>query len=178
MQNLDLETDLNARFDEAVAIAVEAHRGQTDEAGEPYILHPMRVAAKLKGRAARVVGMLHGVLEDCDPDLVGVNEAHIRGFFGESILGLVRLLTRKKGCDYSQYIQRLGEMPLTTLVKIADLEDNLDPARQTGSWRMPTEMARRYWWALGYLHGCKAERIGTVQNTDAVKPGESTQILD
>jgi len=32
-------------LEDAIALAVETHRGQKDKAGEPYILHPLRVAA-------------------------------------------------------------------------------------------------------------------------------------
>lgn len=33
----------NEMLDRAIALAVAAHAGQTDRAGQPYILHPLRV---------------------------------------------------------------------------------------------------------------------------------------
>ena len=34
-------------LEDAIALAVETHRGQKDKAGEPYILHPLRVILRL-----------------------------------------------------------------------------------------------------------------------------------
>jgi len=34
-------------LEDAIALAVESHRGQKDKAGEPYILHPLRVMLRL-----------------------------------------------------------------------------------------------------------------------------------
>jgi (p)ppGpp synthase/HD superfamily hydrolase len=36
-------------IEKSLAIALEAYKGQVDKAGEPYILHPLRVMANLKG---------------------------------------------------------------------------------------------------------------------------------
>lgn len=49
----------------ALQIAEEAHRGQTDSAGFPYILHPILVAEQQKIEAAVVAALLHDVCEDC-----------------------------------------------------------------------------------------------------------------
>lgn len=49
----------------AIEIAVEAHAGQVDKAGAPYILHPLRVMLSLDGEEDRIVGVLHDVIEDC-----------------------------------------------------------------------------------------------------------------
>ena len=51
----------------AIEIAVAAHAGQTDKVGAPYILHPLRVMQSLTTEEARIVGVLHVVVEDC-PD--------------------------------------------------------------------------------------------------------------
>ena len=45
----------------ALQIAEEAHRGQTDSAGFPYILHPILVAEQQKIEAAVVAALLHDV---------------------------------------------------------------------------------------------------------------------
>jgi (p)ppGpp synthase/HD superfamily hydrolase len=48
----------------AETIAREAHAGQTDQAGAPYIEHVARVAGSLDHFSDRAVGWLHDVVED------------------------------------------------------------------------------------------------------------------
>ena len=50
----------------AIEIAVEAHKGQADKAGAPYIFHSLRVMLSLKTDDERIVGVLHDVVEDCE----------------------------------------------------------------------------------------------------------------
>ena len=42
-------------LERAIAIAAEAHLGQTDRAGEPYILHPLRVMFGVHSEQERIV---------------------------------------------------------------------------------------------------------------------------
>ena len=52
-------------LENAIKIAVEAHAGQVDKGGSPYILHPLRVMLSLDREEERIVGVLHDVMEDC-----------------------------------------------------------------------------------------------------------------
>jgi len=54
-------------LEKAIKIAVEAHTGQVDKGGNPYILHPLRVMLSLETEEERIVGVLHDVVEDCAP---------------------------------------------------------------------------------------------------------------
>ena len=54
-------------LENAITIALNAHKGQIDKGGNPYILHPLRVMLSLTGEDERVVGVLHDVVEDCAP---------------------------------------------------------------------------------------------------------------
>ncbi|PSB29764.1 HD domain-containing protein [Chlorogloea sp. CCALA 695] len=65
----------------AISIATSAHKNQVDKGGKPYIEHPLRVMKQMMSDAARIVAVLHDVIEDSDyslDDLVtaglGVNE--------------------------------------------------------------------------------------------------------
>ena len=53
-------------LEKAIKIVVEAHTGQLDKGGNPYILHPLRVMLSLKTEEERIVGVLHDVFEDCE----------------------------------------------------------------------------------------------------------------
>ena len=52
-----------ATLERAIQIAVKAHSGQTDKSGEPYILHPFRVMFAVPDTDARIVAVLHDVVE-------------------------------------------------------------------------------------------------------------------
>ena len=56
----------------AKALALRAHAGQVDRAGEPYAGHPARVAARVRTDEARVVAWLHDVVEDTDVTLAEI----------------------------------------------------------------------------------------------------------
>jgi len=45
-----------ATLEKAILIALEAHQGQTDKAGEPYILHPLRVMFRMSSETERIAG--------------------------------------------------------------------------------------------------------------------------
>jgi (p)ppGpp synthase/HD superfamily hydrolase len=41
-------------LEDAIALALNAHRGLYDKAGEPYILHPLRLLARFRDRPAQL----------------------------------------------------------------------------------------------------------------------------
>jgi len=53
-------------LEDAIALAVEAHRGQTYPipGGAPFILHPLRVMLHVESPAARIVAVLHDLIKD------------------------------------------------------------------------------------------------------------------
>jgi (p)ppGpp synthase/HD superfamily hydrolase len=141
----------NFNFDDALRIALQVHHGQKDKAGEPYILHPIRVAQRMPSPFLRAAALLHDTLEDADPLVLATTTGAIRSYFGEILLSLVRILTRSKGQSYSEYIDGLSHAAPARIIKIADLEDNLKPSREKNGWHMTTEMRVRYEHALGVL---------------------------
>ncbi len=48
--------------------------------------------------------------------------------FPDSVVEAVDRLSRRKGEPYAEYVIRCGADPLGRLVKLADLEDNLQPS--------------------------------------------------
>ena len=51
-------------IEDAIALANEAHRGQTRPDGTAYILHPLRVMLALQDELDQVAAVLHDVVED------------------------------------------------------------------------------------------------------------------
>lgn len=110
----------------AIKLSAEVHDQQEDKAGEPYILHPIRVMLKQPSELLRIVAVLHDVLEDGGME---VRSTMIRIGFPPEVLPLLELLTRKKDQSYEDYIEQIMTDPRAMKVKLADLEDNLDPQR-------------------------------------------------
>jgi len=80
----------------AVEIAVEAHEGQTDIAGETYIRHPLRVMEAMDSETECVVAVLHDVLEDTEYTPACLDEE-----FDEEVREAIEALTKEDGEDYS-----------------------------------------------------------------------------
>lgn len=117
-----------ASLEDAIALAVEAHRGQTDRAGAPYILHPLRMMFRVETDAERMTAVLHDVVEDTGWTL---DDLRAEGF-PEEVVEAVDHLTRREGEPYDAFVRRAAEHPVARRVKIADLEDNMD-VRRTGT---------------------------------------------
>jgi hypothetical protein len=113
-------------LDEAISLAVRAHRGQVDKRKEPYLLHVFRVMLSQTDDTARIVAVLHDSLEDTSLTL---SDLHAAGYSDE-ICEALDCLTRRPGEQYDDMITRVAGNPLARRVKLADLEDNMDPKRQ------------------------------------------------
>ena len=109
-----------ATIERAVRLAAEAHEGQVDKSGLPYILHPLRVMAGVDDLEAKMVAVLHDVLEDTAVTVEQLREA---GFSSAVIAGVLSV-THGDGEDYADYVVRAKADPLGRLVKLSDLADN------------------------------------------------------
>lgn len=113
----------------AYVIAFQAHYGQVDKAGKPYINHTLAVADKMTTEASTCAALLHDVLEDA------LNEKYISKIeksMPSDVVEAVKLLTRDKDVGYMDYIKKLADNPIAREVKIADLEHNMDLSRLDG----------------------------------------------
>lgn len=115
-----------ATVERAIAIAAEAHAGQVDKVGQSYILHPLRVMLAQTSNAARIVGVLHDVVEDTDYSLEDLR----REGFGRGVLEALDAVTRRSEETYEEFIQRSASAGgIARSVKCADLLDNCDLSR-------------------------------------------------
>ena len=127
-------------LEDAIALAVEAHRGQRDKAGQTYILHPLRVMMRLETEAERMAAILHDVVEDTPYTLERLRELG----YPEEVLGALDCLTKREGESYEAFIERVRPHPLARRVKLADLEDNMDVRRLPSVGPKETERLARY----------------------------------
>ncbi|HEC1424181.1 MAG: GTP pyrophosphokinase [Pseudomonas sp. 34-62-33] len=105
--------------------ALKAYGGKVDKAGKPYILHPLRLAARLDDQISQSVALLHDVIEDSDTTEDDLREDG----FPESVISAVVALTRRKGESYEAFIDRVRVHPLARKIKLLDIEDNMNLLR-------------------------------------------------
>ena len=129
-------------LENAIAIAVEAHQGQKDKAGHPYILHPLRVMFRVESEDERTVAILHDVVED-HGDVWSVDKLRQSGF-PQRILDALDCVTKRKGEAYEQFVERSASNPIALRVKLADLEDNMDIRRLNDVTEKDRERLNRY----------------------------------
>jgi (p)ppGpp synthase/HD superfamily hydrolase len=134
-------------IERAIAIALEAHAGQTDKAGAPYILHPLRLMHRMTAPTAQMAAVLHDVVEDSPWTL----EALRAEGFPDGVIEAVDGLTRRDGETYMAFIERAAQHPVARVVKRADLEDNLDVRRLDAVAAKDQERLNRYLRALREL---------------------------
>jgi (p)ppGpp synthase/HD superfamily hydrolase len=109
-------------LERALAIACDAHKGQVDKAGEPYILHVLRVVLAVDGIDERMVAALHDVVEKNDEwtlERIAVES------FPPEIVEAVDALTRRPDENEEAFTARATAEPLAQAVKRADVADNL-----------------------------------------------------
>ena len=124
----------------AVAMATEAHKGQTRKTGEPYIIHPLAVKKILEewgmDEDTIIAGILHDTVEDTDLTLNDIKDE-----FGESVAflvdGVTKLSTARNGMrDIDTYLPEtkdnflrlmiaLGSDIRVLIIKLADRLHNL-----------------------------------------------------
>ena len=143
--------DENKMLEKAARLMLEMHKGQTDKAGLPYFLHPMRVALNCENSIQKIVAFLHDILEDTPttPD-------DLKDFgFSTEVIEAIQSVTRKEDEDYEDFIARCSLNPTGRYVKIRDLEDNVNVSRLQNIDFASADRINRYLKALRFLKGIK-----------------------
>ena len=136
-------------LERAIVIAAEAHANVLDKAGQPYILHPLRVMLRLESEEERIAAVLHDVVEDTAWTLERLREED----FAPAIVAAVNALTRRTGESYEDFVRRAARDPLARRVKLADLADNMDLSRIPRPTARDRERQEKYRRAKGILLG-------------------------
>ena len=112
----------------AMHIAYQAHHGQFDKSGAPYIFHPIHLAEQMDEEFACCVSLLHDTVED-----TYVTIQDLKAHFPKEVTDAVQLMTHDKSVDYFTYVRAIKENPIARKVKLADLAHNSDQSRCVGS---------------------------------------------
>lgn len=117
-------------LDKALHLATNAHHGQFDKGGKPYILHPLRVMSFLKtdDEELQCMALLHDVIEDTNTTYKDLLEAGM----SERVLAGVMALTKQRGFGYDDYKAQIFANKDAMQVKMADLRHNTDIRRLKG----------------------------------------------
>ena len=127
----------------AMRIAYEAHHGQLDYNGIPYIFHPIHLAEQMEDEISCCAALLHDVVEDTDVTL-----DDLRKDFPEEVIQIVKLLTHDGNAEYDNmtyfdYVRVIKNHPIARKVKLADIAHNSDQTRCVGSDLTEEKLA--YW---------------------------------
>lgn len=113
-----------ALTNKAMKIAYDAHHGQLDCNGVPYIFHPYHLAEQMCDEITTCVALLHDVVEDTDITIEQLEEV-----FPKEVTEALKLLTHDDNTDYFEYIRAIKSNPVARTVKMADLQHNSDQSR-------------------------------------------------
>ena len=108
------------KYQKALKFIAKHHSGQKRKNGNPYIIHPIRVSQEVHSEEEKVTALLHDVVEDSAVSLLDIEY-----LFGKDVREAVDAITSREGENYFDYIIRVKNNKIATVVKIADISDNL-----------------------------------------------------
>ncbi|MCM1959241.1 guanosine-3',5'-bis(diphosphate) 3'-pyrophosphohydrolase [Acinetobacter modestus] len=114
-----------ATIEQAISLASKQHEGQVDKANAPYILHPLRVMLNVPTIEHKIVAVLHDILEDTETTIEDLYQFG----FQQHIIDAIVALTKKQGETRLEAAQRARQNPIARVVKLADINDNMDLSR-------------------------------------------------
>lgn len=136
----------------AMRLAYDAHQGQVDAAGMPYIFHPCSLAEQMDNERRTCIALLHDVVEDTE-----VTIGQLKQEFPPEVTDAVAALTHNRSEDYFTYVTGIFGNPDAMLVKFADLLHNRNDDRLIGapdiSWSARAKKRSKYEHALEMLDG-------------------------
>lgn len=112
----------------AMRIAYDAHHGQVDKSGAPYIFHPIHLAEAMEDEVSCCCALLHDVVEDTD-----VSMDDLAREFPPEVIEVLKLLTHEKSVPYFDYVRAIKPHPVAKKIKLADIAHNSDQTRCAGS---------------------------------------------
>lgn len=115
----------------ALNFAYEAHKGQVDKGGLPYIFHPYAVAEYVSQESEDeylvCAALLHDVVEDTEYSIEDLEK-----LFPLEVTDIIRYLTHKENTSYKDYIKKIKENEAAVFIKKMDIKHNTDETRFAG----------------------------------------------
>lgn len=130
----------------AMIIAYNAHHGQVDKSGVPYIFHPIHVAEQMETEEECIVALLHDTVEDTN-----ITFEVLEKEFSATIIEALKLLTHDESIDYFDYVRNLKSNPIAKKVKLADLYHNSDITRMENPTEKDWKRKEKYQKAIQIL---------------------------
>lgn len=158
----------------------KAFKDKVDKGGNPYIGHLLRVFSSIDEEKnqkcsdpdstlsifyekACVVALLHDVVEDTGITLDDLRE---KEFDGEILVAIDAITRRKDEHKYFDFIQRVAKNDIARIVKIHDLEDNMDIRRLNTFGEYEQRRLRKYFYCWKYLKG----KISAIECNNTIHP--------
>jgi len=125
-----------------LVLATNAHAGQFDRGGNPYILHPLKVMHYLKSNDEELqcMALLHDVIEDTKTTWKELEDIGCT----PRIINAVAALTKMPGQSYEEYQEGIFGNPDAMKVKMADLRHNTDIRRLKGVTQKDIDRMAKY----------------------------------
>lgn len=125
-----------------LVLATNAHAGQFDRGGKPYILHPLKVMHYLKSDDEELmcVALLHDVVEDTKTTWQDLKDIGCT----DRVLNAVSALTKMPGQSYDDYKLEVFSNEDAMRVKMADLRHNTDIRRLKGVTQKDLDRLAKY----------------------------------
>lgn len=129
-----------ATLENAILLAAQAHQGQTEKNGRPYVLHALRVMHQMRTDHEMMAAVLHDVVEDTSVTLDDLRQAN----YPQAVLEAVDCLTHREDESYDAYLDRVITNKIALRVKWADLKDNMDGTRLQDFTERDSQRYKKY----------------------------------
>lgn len=155
-------------------------KGKVDKGGHAYIKHLWRVADAVEKEKNHnvfdnhstlayfydkvfIVALLHDIVEDTEVTLDQLKEEG----FDEEIVSAINAISRRKSEQYYfDFIERVKKNDIARIVKIHDLEDNMNITRLSEFGDYEQKRLKKYWYCWKYLKG----EISDIECNNTIHP--------
>ena len=129
-------------LDKMLVLATNAHHGQFDRGGKPYILHCLKVMHNLKSddEELQCIALGHDIIEDTKTTYKDLREAG----FTDRVIDGIRHMTKQPGQTYDEYKEQIFTSKDAMRVKMADLQHNSDIRRLKGVTQKDLDRMAKY----------------------------------